>query len=256
VARVSYRDTPSASPQPHDAPSLARYFDDRPQLPYLIPLFAFLLVMAPPMLGHAGGIDWEHLWLTYRPGLYTLKTLLAAFLLWAFWNHYTRIRWTHLPLGILVGLVGTVAWIGIEYFDQHLGLSHAPDPASLYNPDRFLPVAWQRWLYLAIRVAGPTLVVPVMEELFFRDFLARMFIRGARFDDVPVGAFTWFSFLATAAAFAVNHGSQWPEGFVYGLLMGALLVRTKSLGACIVAHGTTNFTLYLYCIYSGDWQFM
>ena len=28
--------------------------------------------------------------------------------------------------------------------------------------------------------------------------------------------------------------------------MGVLLIRTKSLGACIVAHGVTNFTLYLY----------
>ena len=46
------------------------------------------------------------------------------------------------------------------------------------------------------------------------------------------------------------------SGVVYGLLMGVLVIRTKSLGACIVAHGVTNFTLYLYVIYTGDWQFM
>jgi membrane protease YdiL (CAAX protease family) len=56
--------------------------------------------------------------------------------------------------------------------------------------------------------------------------------------------------------FGINHGSQWPAGILYGLLMGVLLIRTKSLGACIVAHGVTNLSLYLYVVYTGDWQFM
>jgi CAAX prenyl protease-like protein len=99
-------------------------------------------------------------------------------------------------------------------------------------------------------------MVPVMEELFFRDFLMRAFIRGAHFQDVAVGTFSWFSLLGVAALFGLNHGSEWPEGVVYGLMMGVLLIRTRSLGACIVAHGVTNFTLYLYVIYTGDWQFM
>ena len=57
-------------------------------------------------------------------------------------------------------------------------------------------------------------------------------------------------------AFGLNHGSEWPEGILYGLLMGLLLLRTKSLGACIVAHAVTNWSLYLYVIHQGDWQFM
>jgi CAAX prenyl protease-like protein len=73
---------------------------------------------------------------------------------------------------------------------------------------------------------------------------------------VAVGTFTWFSLIATSLLFGVNHGKMWPAGIAYGLLMGVLLIRTKSLGACIVAHGVTNFTLYLYVIYTGDWQFM
>jgi CAAX prenyl protease-like protein len=113
-----------------------------------------------------------------------------------------------------------------------------------------------RWGYLCVRVVGPTLVVPVMEELFFRDFLQRALVRGARFEDVPIGTFTWFSLIGMSLLFGVNHGAEWPEGIVYGLMMGVLLVRTKSLGSCIVAHAMTNWTLYLYVIYHGDWQFM
>ncbi len=256
MPRVNYRDTPApASRDAGPANRLAQWFDDRPQMPYLVPFFAYLILMAPATFGHAFGIDWETTWRTWHPFIYAAENLAAAFCLWGLWNYF-RIRWTHLPLGIVVGIIGTFLWVGIEYFDQHLGLSKIPDPSKFYNPDQYLPIAWQRYAYLAVRVVGPTLVVPVMEELFFRDFLMRAFIRGARFEDVPVGAFTWFSLIAMSLAFGLNHGAQWPEGIAYGLLMGALLVRTKSLGACIVAHGTTNCTLYLYCIYTGDWQFM
>jgi membrane protease YdiL (CAAX protease family) len=59
-----------------------------------------------------------------------------------------------------------------------------------------------------------------------------------------------------ALLFGLNHGSMWPAGILYGLLMGLLLIRTRSLGACILAHALTNLTLYLYVIYTGDWQFM
>jgi CAAX prenyl protease-like protein len=118
-----------------------------------------------------------------------------------------------------------------------------------------------RVVFLVIRVAGPTLVVPVMEELFYRDFLMRAFIGGSRFEDVEPGTFvrgdwkSWLSVVGTAAVFTASH-IQRPSAFLWGLMMGTLMVRTKSLGACIVAHAVTNLVLYLWVIWSGDWQFM
>jgi CAAX prenyl protease-like protein len=123
-----------------------------------------------------------------------------------------------------------------------------------------LPQQWQRWAYLCIRVAGPTLVVPVMEELFFRDWLMRILVGGVAFEEVPIGKFTWTSLIVMSLFFGINHGmppsGPFVAGVVYGLLMGILVIRTKSLGSCIVAHAITNWTLYLYVIYAGDWQFM
>jgi len=255
VPRASYRD--SASEMDRPLSGWRGWLDDRPQLPYLLPFMAFVLVMAPPtFLGKTGGVDWKGLWQTYQPLLYLLKTLLAALFLFLCWHHYTPIRWTRLTLGAAVGIAGTVIWILVVYGSQMAGISSKPHPADFYNPDLMLHETWQRWGYLVIRVAGPSLVVPLMEELFFRDFLMRALIRGARFQDVAVGTFTWFSFIGVSLLFGLNHGAQWPAGIAYGLLMGFLLIRTKSLGACIVAHGVTNFTLYLYVIYAGDWQFM
>ena len=63
--------------------------------------------------------------------------------------------------------------MGVEYACQHVGLTARPDPTKFYNPDLLLPTTAARWTYLCIRIVGPTLVVPVMEELFFRDFLMR-----------------------------------------------------------------------------------
>jgi uncharacterized protein len=246
---------PIESP-PGGAPGL---FAARPHLPYLLPFLAYLLVMLPGSLPTLAGIDFAKLWFNYLPFVYFTKTLLAAILLIALWKYYTPIRWqlSHLPLGLLIGLLGTVLWIASTYAAQALGLSQPPAPATLYNPDHMLPIDWQRWLFLFIRVAGPTLVVPIMEELFFRDFLMRALVAGIHFDDIPVGTFSWLSLLVMSAAFAFNHGPMMlVPGFLYGLLMGLLVIRTKSLAPAIIAHGMTNFSLYLYCIYTGDWQFM
>ena len=234
----------------------------QPQLPYLLPFFAYLLLMLPETFPTVGGVNFHDVWHTWHPLIYASESAAAGVLLWFFWPCYAHIRWTHLGVGALVGLIGTPVWILVHYGCLRSGWWHMTPLAELYNPDVMFGAGggmggpWQRWAYLCVRVAGPALVVPVMEELFFRDFLMRTLISGAHFEEVAVGSFTWMSFLGMAALFGMNHGSMWPGGVVYGLMMGLLLVRTKSLGACIVAHGMTNLTLYLYVIYSGDWQFM
>jgi CAAX prenyl protease-like protein len=252
MPRINYRELSSSDP-PRGG-GFQAWLADRPQMPYLIPFFAYLIIMSPAGLGTVAGIDFTALWKSWHPVIYAAKSAVAAILLWYFWPWYTRIRWTHLPLGIVVGLIGTPLWIATHYICLRSGLWHPITDA--YNPDLMLSTEPQRLAFLCIRIVGPSLVVPFMEELFFRDFLMRALVRGARFDDVPVGSFTWLSLLGMSLLFGINHGSMWPAGILYGLLMGILLIRTKSLGACIVAHGVTNWSLYLYVIYTGDWQFM
>jgi hypothetical protein len=38
-------------------------------------------------------------------------------------------------------------------------------------------------------------------------------------------------------------------------LIGLLLIRTKSLGACIIAHAVSNFLLGAYVLYAREWFF-
>jgi uncharacterized protein len=253
MARFDYRQAEEAP-----AGSLSgrwnAWLRQRPEVPYVLPLFAFLLVMLPGEFGRFSD-SWKVFWENAQPVVYPLKTVLAALLLWYFWPWFTRIRWTKLHVGVLVGLIGTPLWVGTELLCQRMGISTRPSPADIYNPD-VLGGDLKEVAYLCLRVAGPALVVPVMEELFFRDFLMRTLIRGWHFQEVAVGTFTWVSFLGMCVLFGANHGRLFVAGVVYGLLMGVLVIRTKSLGACMVAHGVTNWTLYLYVIYAGDWQFM
>ncbi len=254
MPKYDYR---SAEPSAAAPPGLLANW---PEVPYILPLFAFLLVMLPGSLGQVGGLNWESLWKQHLPELYAAKTLLAAILLWYFWPCYKAggLRWSKLWLGAAVGLLGTFAWIGTELLCQRIGVSTPPTPSEIYNPDLMIGGGWREAVFLCIRVAGPSLVVPVMEELFFRDLLMRWLIAPRNFLQVPLGTFTWQSLLLMSLVFGINHGisRMFLAGVVYGLMMGILLIRTKSLGACMVAHGVTNFTLYMYVIWSGDWQWM
>jgi len=48
---------------------------------------------------------------------------------------------------------------------------------------------------------------------------------------------------------------QLVTAFVWGVMIALLLWRTKSLGACIVMHGVTNFLLGAYVLWTHDWYF-
>jgi hypothetical protein len=109
--------------------------------------------------------------------------------------------------------------------------------------------------FYAVRIAGAALLVPVMEELFWRDFLWRTIIAPNDFKLAKVGERDWKAFVIVSVAFAFVHGNWWLTSIVWAMMVGALLVYTKSLGACIIAHGVTNLLLAGYVLWTKDWAF-
>jgi CAAX prenyl protease-like protein len=103
------------------------------------------------------------------------------------------------------------------------------------------------------RIAGAVLVVPVMEELFWRSFLIR-YIIDKNFDTVQLGTFTWGSFLITVILFGLEHNYMY-AGIMAGGIYNLLLYRTRSLAQCILAHAVTNLALAVYVVTTGKWQF-
>lgn len=204
---------------------------------YVLPFAVFLLFTL-------GGSEFKD----YYPHSYVVKTLVVAGLLWWLWPRFTRIRWTHLGLGALVGVVGVVQWVGMEKLlmsQPTLWWTRmiADVRAESFRPyEYFADSPGLYWSFIAIRWLGPTLVVPVMEELFWRDYLWRSLAAPADFRMVRVGEYDRAAVFGIPLLFAAVH-VQWLTAIAWGLLIAWLLLKTRSLGAVIVAHGVTNFLL-------------
>jgi len=109
-------------------------------------------------------------------------------------------------------------------------------------------------LMLVLRTMRAALLVPVIEELFWRGWLPR-WLQDTRTERVPMGRYTPFAFWATAVLFAAEHGPFWEVGLVAGVVYNWWMRRTRSLGDLVLAHAVTNLVLSLYVIASHDWRF-
>jgi len=124
--------------------------------------------------------------------------------------------------------------------------------AAAFDPTTIQSVA-QRNFFLAFRVFGAVIVVPVMEELFWRAFLIRWLVN-EDFKSVAVGTFTWMSFGVTVALFGGEH-YQWLAGLICGAMYNWLYYRRKDVFACVVAHAVSNAALAAWVLSRGDWKF-
>ncbi len=188
------------------------------------------------------------------PVIYATKTIVVGCLLALLWRNYTKIRWNHWWLGILVGVVGIFQWVPMQlWLQKHFEFFRPSGDA--FNPTTEFATPAALYAFFTIRLIGAVLVVPVMEELFWRDFLWRQILAPHDFKLARVGEWNWIPFVVVSSAFAVVHGNWWLTSIVWALMIACLLVYTKSLGACIIAHAVTNLFLGVYVIRTQDWAF-
>jgi CAAX prenyl protease-like protein len=109
-------------------------------------------------------------------------------------------------------------------------------------------------IVVVFRAIRGALLVPVIEELFWRAWLMRWLIQ-PDFRSVPLGAYVPQAFWITAGLFALEHGPYWDVGLLAGIAYGWWMVRTRSLGDCALAHAVTNGCLAAYVLWSGQWQY-
>jgi CAAX prenyl protease-like protein len=160
------------------------------------------------------------------------------------------------PLGtVLLGVAVFVLWIGPDAlfpgYRQHWLFSNS----LLGTPKAGLDEAARgSALVLILRSARAALIVPVVEELFWRGWLMRWLIL-PDFKKVPLGAWSARAFWIVAVMFSSEHGSYWEVGLAAGVLYNLWIVRTKSLGDLIAAHGVTNACLSAYVVFGGHWEY-
>jgi CAAX prenyl protease-like protein len=184
-------------------------------LPYVLPFALFLSLT-----------EMVRFFPDLRAFLYITKTITVGTLLW-FWRHTyaadisPRLSFREGLTALFCGLLALVLWIGLEGYLFQFGQNSGFDPYAL-GGSKAAAIG-----LIAVRLIGAAVVVPVMEELFWRSFLMRYLI-SPDFRSVHMGAFTWFSFLGVAILFGLEH-HRVIVGIITGLLYGLLLIHQKKL---------------------------
>lgn len=147
---------------------------------------------------------------------------------------------------VAVGLVVFVLWITLDAPWMVLGQASAS----------FAPIDAQGnvdWPLVAFRVAGAALVVPVMEELFWRSFLMR-WVDDPQFERVAPGAVSLKAIIVSTFLFVLAH-TQWLAAAIAGVTYALLYMRTGRLWTAIVAHAVTNAALAAWVLATKQWQY-
>jgi CAAX prenyl protease-like protein len=215
---------------------------------YILPMLVFLLLTGLPGMLPAS-------WVAIAfPITYTVKTIVVAALLFILRKRYTPIRWNYWWLGIALGIVGIFQWVLMQnWLGEHIAW-FAPSPDA-FDPTKAIGSTMVRNAFIAVRMIGAVMVVPVMEELFWRDFLWRTILAPNDFKLASIGEFGWAPILIVPIAFSSVHGYWFPTAIVWVILIELLLVWSRSLGACILMHATTNLLLAIYVLQYHAWAF-
>jgi hypothetical protein len=216
---------------------LRQKFASSPEFARIFPFAVFLaLTSCQGQLGPAS-VYW----------IYLLKTLVGAWLIWEARPFITEMRWAFSWEAVLVGVGVAVVWVGIDGLYPRM-----TKPESSWHPEQHFGTAG--WIWNAVRLIGSSIVVPPLEEVFYRSFVYRYFVR-LNFLTMPLGQMHWLSFLVTSSIFGLMHPDRWLVGILCGLAYQALVVRRNRLGDAMTAHAITNFLLGVWVIWKRDWSF-
>ncbi len=204
--------------------------------------------------------------LAYRdyPLVYTAKIALSIAALWLVWPAYRQFPWRASWLSVAVGVAGVVIWVGLGHFELERRLL----PASLlewigaagrrsgFNP--LVEMADQplaAYGFLAIRFLGLALIVPVIEEFFLRAFVMRLVIH-ERWSEVPFGTVNLVAVLVGTLVPMAMHPGELAASCVWFSMITWLMVRTRNIWDCVIAHSVTNLLLGVYAVTFNQWQFL
>lgn len=249
--------SPSGQPSaPAGAPQSSLL--ESPDIVRFAPFAVFLVIGALGAKAFAGAEYW----------MYAAKTAAAGALLWWWRGRIQEMRWAFSVEGVVVGLAIAVLWIGLEGVVPSLGRlwdlarewTGGPKAPTPKPPEPWNPVAYFAsnpalgWAFVGVRVLGRSLVVPAMEEVFYRSLMYR-YIVNARFESVALGTFHAGAFAITSLLFGLSHTDHWLSAVVCGAAYQGLVVRKGRLGDAMLAHAVTNLAISAYAIGTGRWEF-
>ena len=212
-------------------------------VPYVLPFGLFLLLTQ---------IE-SHLPLSIYPVFYAVKIALVGGALIALRGAFPEAR----PGGggwawaTALGVALFFLWIFVDKHTPHFALLGT---RTAFNPSREIATPFGVLLFLLVRFIGLVVVAPLVEELFYRNFLLRFVTDMDDFKRVPVGTFSLAALLISSGVFALSH-PEWLAAAIFALALCGLLRFTKNFWTCILAHGVTNLLLGVYVLHTAQWQY-
>ncbi len=181
---------------------------------------------------------------------YVIKTVVVAWMLWEARPFARELSWNISLEAVLVGAAIFGVWVSLDgYYPRIVKLGQG------WNPhDQFGTNSTVAWFFALAHLAGSSIVVPPAEELFYRSFLYRYFVK-TDFEKMPLGQFHPLSFAVTSILFGIVHPDRWVAGILCGLAYQWLVVRNNRIGDAITAHAITNFLLGIWVIWRWAWNF-
>ena len=182
---------------------------------------------------------------------YGLRIAAVAAALAAFRKHYVELalpsgRIGHWIAALLVGIGVFLVWINLDAPWMRLGGQGGGFNAVQENGDADPAL-------VAMRLFGAVLVVPLVEELFWRSFLMRWIDRPA-FLEQPPRRTSNKALMITSVLFALEH-HEWLAGLVAGLAYAILYKRTGNIWFPIAAHAVTNLALGIWIVATHSWHY-
>lgn len=173
----------------------------------------------------------------HEPGLaYPLRLLAGAAVIGVFWHAYKPIL--HGPID--PAAVGFGVALGLVWLLARFDTPPAEAAAAVTNLGGIAFVAWA-----AARVAGTVLLVPLVEELFFRGYvLARL--------DGPEPVRRALAVVISSALFGAMH-ERWLIGFLTGVVFALIYLRRGRLRDAIAAHVSANLVVAVWALAADDW---
>ena len=214
-------------------------------LPRIMPfaLYILMMVVTDVLAQFTNNVDIR--W------IYVIKVTAIATLLWYLRKSYKELYvassvsiWCWAS-AIVCGVLVFIAWVNLNASWMVLG-----DIKTTFNPYDGDALNWSLVFF---RLTGAALVVPLMEELFWRSFLMRWLV-DSNFLAVSPQRISVYALLVSSALFAVEH-DLWFAGLIAGLVYGLLYIRSGNLWLSILAHVVTNGMLGCWVLYTGGWHY-
>lgn len=169
---------------------------------------------------------------------YPLRVLLLAGMVALVWPALRGIVWRVDPLAWLAGAAVGVMWVVLP-------VAPAEGAAPYGALSGGLLILW-----FLLRGVGTVFLVPLVEELFFRDYLESR-LRGTVID---APAPLWRNVMAifvTAGLFAALH-DRWAEAFAAGVVFSLITRRNGRIADAIAAHALANLIVFAVAVVTGN----